>query len=87
MLLSCWADDASRCAYGTPDLLIIVDHNQAEIAQTQHLSAMMTSGLLSPVPLGDALAVKEGLSLESAVATLRKLDGRDKATKVKHPLQ
>lgn len=43
----------------------------------------MTSGLLPPVPVGDALALKEGLSLESAVVTLRKLDGRDKATKVK----
>lgn len=43
---------------------------------------MMRSGLLSPVPVGDALAVKEGLSLESVVETLRKLDGRDKATKV-----
>lgn len=43
--------------------------------------AMITSGL-STVPVGDALAVKEEMSLESAVVTLRKLDGRDKATKV-----
>eukprot|EP00752_Nemacystus_decipiens_P006732 g6053.t2 len=43
---------------------------------------MSSSGQLSLVPVGDALAVKEGLSLESAVATLRKLDGRDKATKM-----
>eukprot|EP00903_Cladosiphon_okamuranus_P010800 g10203.t1 len=43
---------------------------------------MVTSRLLSPVPVGDALAVKEGVSLESVVAILRKLDGRDKATKM-----
>lgn len=41
------------------------------------------SNLMPPVPIGDALAVKEELSLESAVVTLRKLDGRDKATKVR----
>lgn len=35
------------------------------------------------VPIGEALAVKENLSLESAVVTLRSLDARDKATKVK----
>lgn len=45
-------------------------------------STDMASGLLSLVPVGDALAVKEDLSLESAVVTLRKLDGRDKFTKV-----
>ena len=39
--------------------------------------------MLSPVPVGDALAVKDALSLESAVATLRKLDGRDKFTKAR----
>lgn len=45
-------------------------------------STNMVSGQLSLVPIGDALAVKEELSLESAVVTLRKLDGRDKFTKV-----
>lgn len=42
----------------------------------------MTSKLLSLVPVGDALAVKEEFGLESMMATLRKLDGRDKFTKV-----
>lgn len=41
------------------------------------------SNSMPTVPIGDALAVKEELSLESAVVTLRKLDGRDKATKVR----
>ncbi|CAN0292404.1 unnamed protein product [Pylaiella littoralis] len=45
-------------------------------------STNMVSGQLSLVPIGDALAVKEELSLESAVVTLRKLDGRDKFTKM-----
>lgn len=34
------------------------------------------------ITIDDALAVKEALSLESFVVTLRKLDGRDKFTKV-----
>lgn len=39
-------------------------------------------GLLPLVPIGEAMAVKEGFGLESTVVTLRKLDARDKATKV-----
>lgn len=42
----------------------------------------ISSGLLSLVPISDALAVKENLTMESVVLTLRSLDGRDKATKV-----
>lgn len=45
----------------------------------------MASSVLSAVPLGDGLAVKDDLSLDAAMVTLRKLDARDKATKVRHP--
>lgn len=43
----------------------------------------LPTGELSLVPIGDALAVKDDFTLESVVATLGKLDGRDKATKVR----
>lgn len=43
----------------------------------------MASGVLSLVPISEGLAVKEDFSLESAVVTLRKLDARDKFTKVR----
>lgn len=39
-------------------------------------------GFLPLVPIGEAMSVKEGFGLESAVVALRKLDARDKATKV-----
>lgn len=39
-------------------------------------------GLLPLVPIGEGMAVKDDFSLESTVLTLRKLDARDKATKV-----
>lgn len=39
-------------------------------------------GLLPLVPIGEGMAVKDGFGLESTVLTLRKLDARDKATKV-----
>ncbi|CAM9518221.1 unnamed protein product, partial [Ectocarpus fasciculatus] len=43
---------------------------------------MVVPGTPALIPIDDALAVKEALSLESFVVTLRKLDGRDKFTKL-----
>lgn len=43
---------------------------------------MVVPGPPALIPIDDALAVKEALNLESFVVTLRKLDGRDKFTKV-----
>ncbi|CAM9599068.1 unnamed protein product, partial [Ectocarpus sp. 8 AP-2014] len=43
---------------------------------------MVVPGPPTMIPIDDALAVKEAVSLESFVATLRKLDGRDKFTKL-----
>ncbi|CAN0125051.1 unnamed protein product, partial [Ectocarpus sp. 12 AP-2014] len=43
---------------------------------------MVVPGPPTMITIDDALAVKEAVSLESFVATLRKLDGRDKFTKL-----
>lgn len=58
-------------------------HPKAEHTQSTAMTASsMASEVLSIVPLREAFDVKEDLSLEAAVVTLRKLDARDKATKV-----
>ncbi|CAM9386392.1 unnamed protein product [Ectocarpus sp. 4 AP-2014] len=43
---------------------------------------MLVPGPPTMIPIDDALVVKEAVSLESFVVTLRKLDGRDKFTKL-----